>query len=111
MKEKDYMFKTIEDVVNELKNLPFGQSIDFTFDDPDDEDEYFAPSDWYGVKIMNLFDEPYGVLCFGYYGGSGIRIEEIEDSTEILEKLKTFCYDEMDREVNVLCVSKKCNGE
>lgn len=112
MEEKDYTFKTIEEVIEELLSLPWGHSVDFTFDVPEDEvDEYWEPSGWYGVKIMDLFNEPNGVLCFGTYGGNyGIRVEDISEEKEIIDIFQRFCNEEVDREVTVLCVSKKHDG-
>lgn len=111
--EKDYVFKTIEEVVDELLSLEYGHSVDFTFDVPEDEtDEYFEPTGWHGVKIVNLFDEPHGVLCFGTYGGYyGIRAEAIIDTKEIVDIFQRICNEEVDREVTVLCVSKKYDGK
>ena len=112
MEEKDYMFKNIEEVVEELLSIPFGHSVDFTFDIPEDEsDECWEPSGWHGVKIMNLFDEPNGVLCFGIYGGGYVaRVEEITEDKEIIEIFKRFCNEVTGREVTVLCVSKNHDG-
>ena len=110
MEEKDYTFKTIEEVVEELLSLPFGYSVDFTFDVPEDEDENFEPTGWHGIKLADLFDEPEGVLCFGMYGGINTRVENIYDTKDIKDIFQKICNEEMGCEVDVLCVSKKHNG-
>lgn len=108
---KNYSFKTIKEVADELLALPPGESIDFTFDTPDDVTEGFEPSGWFGVKITTLFDEKFGLLCFGYYGGGGLRIEEIYDRKEIANILQRFCDDEACTNVKQLCVSAQRNGQ
>lgn len=112
MEEKDYTFKTIEEVVEELFSLIWGHSVDFTFDVPENEtDECWEPTGWYGVKIMDLFNEPHGVLCFGVYGGGySVRVEEITEPKEVIEIFQRFCNEEVGREVTVLCVSKEYDG-
>lgn len=109
--EKDYRFMTVKEIADMLLKLPFGNSIDFTFDSPDDVTEDFEPSGWYGVKLNNLFDEPFGVLCFGYYGGGSGRIEEIYEKKEIVDILQRFVNEEVGMEVKDLCVSNKFNAE
>lgn len=111
-REKGYRFMSPAEVVRELESLPFGDSVDFTFDTPDDENDVFEPSGWYGVKKVNLFDEMWGVLCFGMYGGGyNTRVEEITEPKEIEEIFRRFLEDEADRHVEILCVSNKHNGQ
>lgn len=95
--EKDYRFMTVKEIADMLT--------------PDDVTKNFEPSGWYGVKRCSLFDEPLGVLCFGYYGGGSSRIEEIYEKKEIIDILRRFVNEEAETNVNVLCVSNKLNGE
>ena len=106
----EFTFKTIKEVAEELWSLPKGTSIDFTFDQPEDVDETFSPEGWYGMKIVNLFDEPFATLCFGSWGGGQIMAEEIYERRELEQLIKQFCRD-VHSEVDVLCVSSKRNGE
>lgn len=109
--DKDYKFMKPDEVVEELLTLPIGESIDFTFDTPDDvTDDTFEPTGWYGIKRMKLFDEPFGVLCFGYYGGTETMIEHIYELEEIYEDFQNYLHLVADS-VEWLCVSTKHNGE
>lgn len=108
----DYVFKTIKEVADELLTLPVGDSVDFTFDTPDDVlDETFEPSGWYGIKRLYPFDEQFGILLFGVYGGGCCMAEEIYEIKEIPEIIQGFCDAETGTTVKVLCVSTKHNGE
>ena len=54
MKEK-YKIVTVSELASMLESKEHGESIDFTFDDVLDE---YEPSGWFGVKIVDLFNEP-----------------------------------------------------
>lgn len=108
--DKDYTFKTIKEVADEIMTLPFGTSLDFTFDQPEDVDETFEPEGWYGAKIVRLFGEPCGTLCIGSWGGGQIYAKEIYEKEDVQDILQKYCNEECNN-VTVLCVSKKLNGE
>ena len=109
--EKGYKFKTPKEVIEELLTLPFGNSVDFTFDTPKDaEDKNFEPSFWYGIKRICLFGEPEGVLCFGMFGGMGTKIKNIFNEEEIEDIFYEFLNDEANRNVDILCISNEYNG-
>lgn len=107
---KDYRFLEPKEVINELRSLPFGSSVDFTFDTPEDESANFEPSGWYGVKFAKLFDENIGVLCFGMYGGMYTKAESISETSEIYDLFQQFLDSEAGYSVDMLCVSNKYNG-
>lgn len=108
--EKNYVWKTMDEVIREITKLPPNVSLDFTFDVLEDEDDKFEPTGWYGVKMVNLFGEPHGCLCIGYFGGGATIVEEIHKKEDIDNIFKNFCKKEEGREVTTLCVSTKYNG-
>ena len=63
--EEKYRIITVTELANRLEMKNLGESIDFTFDTTLDSE----PSGWYGVKIVDLFNEPEGCIVMGYYGG------------------------------------------
>lgn len=97
-----YKFMSVEEVAEKLMSNERGVPVDFTFDD-----EYMTqePTGWYGVKIIDLFDETNGCLAFGIYGGGMNRVEEIIPSDEsVTVKLQRFLNDEVGYEVKKICV-------
>lgn len=80
------------------------KSFDFTFDNLD-FDPYVEPGGWYGVKIINIFDEnPYGFFVMGYYGGGSTEgydvYGNVEDADNI-EKVKEFMSHKLQAYMNI----------
>lgn len=98
-----YKIASIKELMNMLIERGFDESVDFTFDEEPD-----TPSEWYGVKRVNLFDERKGCVAIGYYGGGCTSIREIEDDTTYgLESLLKEILSEISptgEEVKAVCV-------
>lgn len=103
--EEKYKIVTISELVSMLLEKEYGKSIDFSFDTTL-EDE---PSGWFGIKIIDLFDEPRGCVSIGYYGGciTITRCIHIEDNIEELLKEMLYELSESDELVEVVCVDLK----
>ena len=82
MKEK-YKIVTVSELADMLNKNKFGESIDFTFDTTLDSE----PSGWYGVKIVDLFNEPRGCIVMGYYGGGATISRCINPGEKTVEEL------------------------
>ena len=81
--EEKYRIITVTELANRLEMKNIGESIDFTFDTTLDSE----PSGWYGVKIVDLFNEPEGCIAMGYYGGGATIARCINPDEETLEEL------------------------
>ena len=81
--EEKYRIITVTELANMLEMKNLGESIDFTFDTTLDSE----PSGWYGVKIVDLFNEPEGCIAMGYYGGGATIARCINPDEETLEEL------------------------
>lgn len=102
MKEK-YKIVAVSELVDMLNKKKFGESIDFTFDTTLDSE----PSGWYGVKIVDLFNEPEGCIVMGYYGGGATISRCINPGEEtVKELLKEMLWElsETDAPVKYVCV-------
>lgn len=104
---RDYKWKTPEGIIDELRALPNGTSVDFTFDSPEEEDKNFFPSAWYGVKILDVFNTK--VLCIGLWGGGCFETEEIFEDDDMYEIFDDYCSEYGQN--YMLCVSNNYNGE
>ena len=82
------------------------KSFDFTFDrldlDPDVD-----VCGWYGVKIVNIFDEsPYGYFVMCYWGGGsteGYDIYGCVDNADDMAEVKEFMTDKLQAFMNRWC--------
>ena len=81
--EEKYRIITVTELANRLEMKNLGESIDFTFDTTLDSE----PSGWFGVKIVDLFNEPKGCVAMGYYGGGATIARYINPDEETLEEL------------------------
>lgn len=108
--EEKYRIITVTELANMLDAKKFGESIDFTFDTTLDNE----PSGWYGVKIVDLFDEPEGCITMGYYGGGATISRCINPGEETIEELlKEMLWElsETDDPVECVCIDLiKNNG-
>ena len=101
--EEKYKIITVTELANKLGTKNIGESIDFTFDTTLDSE----PSGWYGVKIVDLFNEPEGCIVMGYYGGGATILRCINPGEEIVEELlKEMLLElsETDTPVEYVCV-------
>lgn len=62
-----YIYMSIYQFADAIASAPWGTEFDFTYDTEDSI--YGEPTGWYCMKVVRLFDEEGGVLCYGYYGG------------------------------------------
>ena len=102
MKEK-YKIVAVSELADMLNKKKFGESIDFTFNTTLD----IEPSGWYGVKIVDLFNEPEGCIVMGYYGGGATISRCIypgEETVEELLKEMLLELSETDTPVEYVCV-------
>lgn len=108
--EEKYRIITVTELANMLDTKKFGESIDFTFDTTLDNE----PSGWYGVKIVDLFNEPEGCITMGYYGGGATISRCINSGEETIEELlKEMLWElsETDEQVKSICIDLiKNNG-
>ena len=101
--EEKYKIITVTELANRLEMKNLGESIDFTFDTTLDSE----PSGWYGVKIVDLFNEPEGCIVMGYYGGGATISRCIDPGEETVEELlKEMLWElsETDAPVEHVCV-------
>ena len=101
--EEKYRIITVTELANRLEMKNLGESIDFTFDTTLDSE----PSRWYGVKIIDLFNEPEGCIVMGYYGGGATISRCINPGEEIVEELLKEMLSELsetDTHVEHVCV-------
>lgn len=108
--EERYKIITVSELADMLKIKKFNESIDFSFDNTLEDGE---PSGWFGIKVINLFDEPEGCLAIGYYGGSDTitRCINPENSIEALLEEMLCELSETDDSVKCICVDlESSNG-
>lgn len=109
--EEQYEIITISELAEMLKRKKFNESIDFSFDSTLEEDE--EPSGWFGIKIVDLFDEPNGCIAIGYYGGGATIARCINPEDNLEELLSEMLHElsETNEQVEVVCVDlTSCNG-
>lgn len=101
--EEKYKIITVSELADMVERKKFNESIDFSFDNTLEDGE---PSGWFGVKVVDLFDEPKGCLAIGYYGGGATitRCINPEDSIKALLEEMLWELSETDDPVKYLCV-------
>ena len=107
--EEKYRIITVTELASRLEMKNLGESIDFTFDTTLDSE----PSGWYGVKIVDLFNEPEGCIVMGYYGGGATTAKCINSGEETVEELlkEMLCeLSETDEPVEYVCVDLTQNN-
>lgn len=108
--DEQFRIVTILELAKMLEGKKFNESIDFSLDTTLEDGE---PHGWFGVKLINLFDEPKGCVAIGYYGGGATIAKCInpEDSLEELLKEMLWELSEMNEQVEYVCVDlTSCNG-
>lgn len=103
-----YRFLTVKEVADILYRSDFNKVVNFTFDGKADITD--EPTEWYGVKRTRLFDEQYGVLIMGCYGGGSTKIAELENSGRecIGRAFIQMLKNETGKDVAELCVDDTC---
>ncbi len=101
--EEKYKIITVSELADMVEAKKFNESIDFTFDCTLEDGE---PSEWFGVKVVDLFDEPKGCLAIGYYGGVATitRCINPEDSIKSLLEEMLWELSETDEPVKNICI-------
>lgn len=69
MTAKRYEFMTINQLAHAVCDAANGTEFTFTFDTKESLAQNGEPTGWYGAKIIDIFGEEKGTLCFGYWGG------------------------------------------
>lgn len=94
---------TASETIDFLFKLPKYQGeLDFTFDNID-EDPNCDPSDWFGVKLTQIFDEEDFILAMGYYGGGSTEAYDIYglvDNSDNIEYVKEYCTNKLQNFMN-----------
>lgn len=109
--EEQYKIVTISELTKMLEGKKFNESIDFSFDTTLEEGR--EPSGWFGIKIVNLFDEPKGCIAIGYYGGGATIVRDIDSKITMEEQLQGMLWglSETCDPVEYVCVDlEKNNG-
>lgn len=102
---KMYKMMTAKEAIDYLVETK-DKSFDFTFDridlDPDVE-----VGGWYGVKIIDIFNEhPYGYFVMGYWGGGsteGYDIYGNVDNADNIKEVKEFMARKLQAYMNIWC--------
>lgn len=102
---KMYKMMTAKEAIDYLVETK-DKSFDFTFDridlDPDVE-----VGGWYGVKIIDIFNEhPYGYFVMGYWGGGsteGYDIYGLVDDADDIMVVKKFMTKKLQAFMNQWC--------
>ncbi len=108
--EEKYKIITVSELADMVEAKKINESIDFSFDSTLEDGE---PSGWFGVKVVDLFDEPKGCLTIGYYGGGATitRCINPEDSIKSLLEEMLWELSETDEPVKNICVDlASCKG-
>lgn len=107
---KRYKIVTVSELEKMLKEKKLFESVDFTFDSELEEE----PTGWYGVKLIDLFDESKGLLAMGCYGGGATIVKDIGAEGISIEGLLREMLNELSETnspVDVVCVDLlSCNG-
>lgn len=99
------MYKLV--TAKEAVDIMFGscfvnQALNFTFD----QDLEREPSDWFGMKLTELFDESEKVFTIGYYGGGCTECYDIFglcDDTIHIASVKEFCVHKLQKYMDTWC--------
>lgn len=102
-----YKMMTAAEAIEELFKMERPRELSFTFDNID-EDPECDPSGWYGMKILQIFDEDDGVFAMGYYGGGSTEAYDIcgmIDNSDDIERVKEYCANRLQGFMNTWCDS------
>lgn len=102
-----YKMMTAAEAIEELFKLDKPSKLAFTFDNID-EDPDCDPSGWYGMRLMQIFDEDDYVFVMGYYGGGSTEAYDIYgmvDDSDNVERVKEYCAKRLQSFMNTWCDS------
>ena len=106
-----YKMMTAAEAIDALFKIDNPRELAFTFDNID-EDPECDPSGWYGVKMLQIFDEDDGVFAMGYYGGGSTETYDIYgtvDNSYDEECVKKYCVARLQNFMNMWCdTSEPC---
>ena len=109
----EYNFVTVKQMADWLRACDLGDELGFTNDEKEDIEVNGEPTGWYGVTIVDLFDNP--TVVFGYYGGGAISCGSINYEDESFEDMIiTFFNREFDiklTEDSLVCVDANDYGK
>lgn len=114
-RNRKYVFLTAKELVEKLL---YGtkKEYDFTFDDVESISGGYEPTGWFGIKLMNLFDNHLpDSLAVGYWGGGDTKLFNLEwdeeradhvTKTERLEEIMTKYLSEYfaENDATIACV-------
>lgn len=105
-----YKMMTAQEVIEKLWEMPeYNRQVNFTFNDLDVYPEQDIEG-WYGVKLLQIFDEYYDVFAIGYWGGPGTVVYDIDLELEggySVDSAKQFCAKKLQKYMNDWC---GCSG-
>ena len=83
----------LEDMAMRLLDFEIDDELSFAvyFDEDKDDYQYHEVEDWYGVKLIELFDSL--MFVFNYYGGLNPFVIDYSQGlikSEMIEKLKQY---------------------
>lgn len=100
-----YKIMTAKEAIDYLVDTK-DKAFDFTFDRIDLYPDVEVGG-WYGVKIMDIFNEsPHGYFVMGYWGGGsteGYDIYGCVDNADNLDDVKAFMVDKLQAFMNRWC--------
>ena len=73
-----YIYMTVYQLADAIASAPWNTLFDFTYDSKQCAGDIPDPTDWYGIKITQLFDEEGGVLSYGCYGAGCNQAVELD---------------------------------
>lgn len=84
---------SLEDMAMRLLDFEVDDELSFAvyFDEDKDDYQYHEVEDWYGVKLIELFDSI--MFVFNYYGGLNPFVIDYSQGlikSEMIEKLKQY---------------------
>ena len=85
---KSYKFMTPKDLAKAVAKMPVGITINFTFDQSENDFWYGEPTVWFGMKKMYVFDGT--ILAIGYYGGGYIKAYDLYDYIDPVTEVDDF---------------------
>lgn len=100
-----YKMMTAEEAIQELFKTELTRELSFTFDDLDKDPEC-EPSGWYGMKLLQIFDEDDYVFAMGYYGGGSTETYDIYgmiDNADNEKCVKEYCTARLQNFMNTWC--------
>ena len=100
MNKERYKIVSVEELASMLVDRGFNESVDFTFDNVLED---YEPTGWFGVKLVDLFNEPNGCIAIGNYGGGATIARSLNPDTTMEELLKEMLWKLSETDAPVEC--------